>query len=99
MTLGKHGGALFATAKAEVNGRSRDVTAEQVRLTGNIISFVENLNFSGNETRIEYEGQIQGDTILFSRRVGDFATENATAKKSQSVDGSVTENSKEASGV
>ncbi|WP_436299111.1 endo-1,4-beta-xylanase [Stieleria mannarensis] len=95
MTFSKESGKLSATAKADVNGRSRDVTFEQVKRAGDAISFVENLNFGGNEIRIEYEGQIEGDKILFSRKVGDFATETATAKKSKSVDDLVSENAKE----
>lgn len=95
MTFSKESGKLSATAKADVNGRSRDVTFEQVKRAGDTISFVENLNFGGNEIRIEYEGKIDGDTILLSRKVGDFATEKATAKKSKSVDDLVSENAKE----
>lgn len=94
MTFSKEGSELSATAKADVNGRSRDVTFEQVKRSGNTISFVENLKFGGNEIRIEYEGQIDGDTILLSRKVGDFATEKATAKKAKSVDDLVSENAK-----
>ncbi|MEP0345430.1 alpha/beta hydrolase-fold protein [Rhodopirellula bahusiensis] len=95
MTFGKDGGELSATAKAEVGGRSRDVTFEQVELNGDTVSFVENLNFGGNEIRIKYEGKIDGDAIMFLRKVGDFATEEATAKRSQSVDDLMSDNARE----
>ena len=95
ITFRKEPGTLSATAKADVNGRSRDVTFEEVKSDCDTVSFVENLNFGGNEIRIEYEGQISGDTISFSRKVGDFATEKATAKRSQSVDDLMSENGKE----
>lgn len=94
MHFQKEGGKLSAMAKAKVNDRSRDVTFEQVERDGDTISFVENLTFGDNEIRIEYEGKIDGDTIAFTRKVGDFATEKATAKRSQSVDKLMSDNGK-----
>ncbi|MCA9125474.1 MAG: hypothetical protein KDB22_00250 [Planctomycetales bacterium] len=95
MTFVNDGSDLSATAKAEVSGRAREVTFEQVELNGNTVSFVEKLNFGGNEIRIEYEGQIDSDTIVFSRKVGNFATEEATAKRAQSVEDLMSENAQE----
>ncbi|MDV6030195.1 MAG: hypothetical protein F9B45_08815 [Phycisphaera sp. RhM] len=85
MKFQKEGSTLSATAQAQVNGRSRDVSFDKVTSDGDTVSFVEILNFGGNEIRIEYEGQISGDTIMFSRKVGNFATEQATATRSQSL--------------
>ena len=41
----------------------------------------ENLNFGGNSIRIVYTGKIDGDEIKFTRKVGDFATEDLVAKR------------------
>lgn len=51
------------------------------KLDGNTITFVESLSFDGNDIRIEYTGKINGDEIEFTRKVGDFATEELTAKR------------------
>ncbi len=51
------------------------------KIDGDTISFVEVLNFEGNDLRIEYTGKIAGDTIKFTRHVGDFATEEFVAKR------------------
>jgi hypothetical protein len=33
------------------------------------------------DIKITYTGKIDGDTIMFTRQVGDFATEELTAKR------------------
>ena len=48
---------------------------------GDDVSFVEILDFNGNSIRIEYKGKISGDEIKFTRKVGDFATEELVAKR------------------
>lgn len=50
-------------------------------IKGDTVSFVENLEFNGNAIRIEYTGKITGDEIKFTRKVGDFATEDLVAKR------------------
>jgi hypothetical protein len=51
------------------------------KIDGDAITFVENLNFNGMDIKIEYTGKISGDEIKFTRKVGDFATEELTAKR------------------
>lgn len=51
------------------------------KISGDEISFVEKLNFAGNEIRIEYKGKVAGDEIRFVRKVGDFATEEFVARR------------------
>jgi GH35 family endo-1,4-beta-xylanase/enterochelin esterase-like enzyme len=82
MTFVEKAGQLLATAKANLGDRSRDVVFQDVKWDGNSISFVENLKFADNEIRIVYEGKVAGDSIEFSRKVGDFAEEKATATRS-----------------
>jgi hypothetical protein len=51
------------------------------KIDGDNISFVEQINFNGNDIRIVYTGKIDGDQIKFTRQVGEFATEEVIAKR------------------
>jgi hypothetical protein len=51
------------------------------KIDGDTITFVEPLSFNGNDIRIEYTGKIDGDQIKFTRKVGDFATEELVAQR------------------
>jgi hypothetical protein len=53
------------------------------KIDGDKISFVEAMSFNGMDIRIEYTGKIEGDTIKFTRKVGDFATEELTATRAR----------------
>lgn len=50
---------------------------------GDQISFVENLDFQGQQIRIVYTGKISGDEIKFNRKVGDIASEDLVAKRAK----------------
>jgi hypothetical protein len=54
---------------------------EDGKVKGDDISFVENITFQDQKIRIEYQGKIAGDEIKFTRKVGDFATEELVAKR------------------
>ena len=75
------GAALTGTAKAEFQGRARDVVFKDVAANGDTITFTENFEFEGNAVPITYTGVKVGDTIKFARKVGDVATEEFVAKK------------------
>ncbi len=92
MTFDKQDGQLVAKAKADLDGRVRDIEFVDVQLQDDVISFVENLNFGGNEIRIVYTGKIVGDSLEFQRKVGDFASEEATAERADAVDKLMSEN-------
>jgi hypothetical protein len=51
------------------------------KVSGDVITFVENITYEGNAIRIEYTGKISGDEIKFTRKVGDYATEELVAKR------------------
>jgi hypothetical protein len=53
------------------------------KLDGDTITFVEPLSFDGNNIRIEYTGNVDGDKIKFTRKVGEFATEELVAERSK----------------
>lgn len=95
MKFQRQAGELLATADADHNGHSREVQFQEVRADGHSVSFVEMLNLGGNDIRIEYRGQMVGETIDFSRKVGEFANEKAKAKRLELVDKLISENAKE----
>jgi hypothetical protein len=51
------------------------------KIDGDNITFVEQIDFNGNDLRIVYTGKIDGDQIKFTRQVGDFATEEIVARR------------------
>jgi hypothetical protein len=69
------------TGKATNDTGATDITEGTVKADD--IFFVENLNFQGQPLRIEYKGKISGDEIKFTRKVGDFATEELVAKRAK----------------
>jgi hypothetical protein len=73
--------ALTGTAKAEFQGKARDVVFKDVVAKGDTITFTENFEFEGNAVPITYTGVKAGDTLKFTRKVGEFATEEFVAKK------------------
>ena len=76
------GDKLTGTASSERNGEKVTVAIQKGTVTKDAISFVEPLNFDGQEISIEYTGKMTGDNeIKFSRKVGDFATEDIVAKR------------------
>ena len=60
---------------------TNDVAISEGSVTTNGISFVEPLKFDDNDIRIEYTGKVNGDEIQFHRQVGDFGSEDFTAKR------------------
>lgn len=80
-TFTRDGDKLIGKAEAEVNGNSRDVELQDVKLEGDDISFFELLNFNGNELRINYTGKMSDEGIALTRQVGDIATEQVVAQR------------------
>jgi hypothetical protein len=52
-----------------------------VKVDGDKVSFEEPLNIDGNKITIKYSGTLAGDELKLSRVVGDFGTEELTAKR------------------
>ena len=71
------------TGKAtfERMGQKGDADLQDGKLKDDEITFVEMLDFQGNKVPIKYAGKIAGDEIKFTRKVGDFATEEFVAKR------------------
>ncbi|MBP7049643.1 MAG: esterase family protein [Phycisphaerae bacterium] len=80
-TFKQDGAAVTGKAVADIAGQTREVELQEVKLEGDTVSFVENLDFQGTEIRIAYTGTVAGDEIKFTRKVGEFATEEFAAKR------------------
>jgi len=74
------GAKLTGTAKS-ANGES---AIKDGKVDGDAVTFVENLKFQDMDIRIDYTGKVvSADEIKFTRKVGDFATEELVAKRSK----------------
>jgi hypothetical protein len=68
------------TGKAKSSNGESDLVDGKVE--GDKVSFVENLNYQGNEVKITYTGTVvSADEIKFSRDVSGFAQEELVAKR------------------
>lgn len=75
------GDKLTGSAAFERMGEKGTAELKEGKLEGDKLSFVEMLEMQGNQLRIEYTGVLAGDEIKFTRKVGDFATEEFVAKR------------------
>jgi len=78
----------FDVKDGKLTGKAKSTNGESAlaegKVDGDKVSFVENLNFQGNEIRITYTGTIvSADEIKFTRNVADFATEELVAKRAK----------------
>jgi hypothetical protein len=58
---------------------------KDVKVEGDKVSFSEPLTIQGNEIVITYSGTLVGDELKLARVVGDFGTEQLTAKRAESA--------------
>jgi hypothetical protein len=83
--LKQDGASLSGTATADVAGEKRDVVLKDVKLEGDTLTFIETLEFQGNQVAITYTGIVAGDEIKFVRKVADFATETFVARRNKAA--------------
>ena len=79
-TLKQDGSNLAGRADAEIAGQKHQSTLKEGKVEGDSVSFLETLNFQGNDLQIRYTGKISGHEMKLTRQVGDFATEELVAK-------------------
>ncbi|MGD0410740.1 MAG: alpha/beta hydrolase-fold protein [Verrucomicrobiota bacterium] len=79
--LKAEGGQVTGKARADIAGEKSESVLQEGKLAGDVVTFVENLDYQGNSLRITYEGKLAGDEIKFTRNVGDIATEEFTARR------------------
>ena len=54
---------------------------KEAKLAGDTLTFVEMFKLQDNEVQIGYTGKVSDDEINFTRKVGDFATQEFAAKR------------------
>ena len=77
----KAGDALTGEATFERSIGNGSTPLNNVKVDGDKISFDEPLKIEGNEITITYTGTMSGDELKLERKVGDFGTEQLTAKR------------------
>src|SRR5687767_16002743 len=79
--LKQDGTRVTGKANVERDGEKREAELKEGKIEGDTITFVEPLKIQDNELRITYTGRISGHDIKFTRKVGDFGSSEATAKR------------------
>ncbi len=79
--LMQEGDKLTGKASSQIGDAKNESVLKEGKIEGDKISFTEILDFRGNELEIRYSGSISDGTIQLTRKVGDVATEELTAKK------------------
>jgi hypothetical protein len=77
----KTGDALSGEATFERSIGNGAVPLQNVKVDGDKISFDEPLSIDGNNITISYTGTLVGDELKLTRVVGDFGSEQLTAKR------------------
>jgi hypothetical protein len=77
----KSADALAGQATFEHSMGKGTVSLKNLKLEGDKISFEEPLTINGDEITISYSGTLAGDELKLTRVVGQFGTEQLTAKR------------------
>jgi hypothetical protein len=77
----KSGDALTGEARYENSMAQGTVTLQNVKVDGDKVSFLEKLSVNGMDLDITYSGTLAGDELKLTRNVGQFGSEQLTAKR------------------
>jgi enterochelin esterase-like enzyme len=80
-TLKQEGDKLSGKANSEINDQKRETSLSDGKVDGDKVSFVEMLDFNGNNIRIAYSGTISSNEMKLTREVGTFAKEDIILKR------------------
>src|SRR5437016_11267523 len=80
-TLKQDGASVTGKANVERDGEKREAELKEGKVEGDTVTFVEPMKIQDNELRITYTGKISGNEIKFTRKVGDFGSSEAMAKR------------------
>ena len=80
-TLKQDGTSVTGKANVERDGEKREAELKEGKVEGDTVTFVEPLKIQDNQLRITYTGRISGNEIKFNRKVADFGSSEATAKR------------------
>lgn len=79
--LKQEGNAVTGKANSEIAGEKHESKLKDGKVEGESVSFVELLNFQGNDLEIRYKGTVSETEMKLTRQVGEFATEQLVAKR------------------
>jgi len=79
--LKQDGANVTGKISAEREGQKREAEVKEGKIDGDSLTFVEPLVVQDNELRIVYTGKVAADEIKFTRKVGDFGSSEAVAKR------------------
>src|ERR1041384_1943443 len=79
--LKQDGTNVTGKANVEMTDQKREAELKEGKVDGDTVTFVEPLKIQDNEIKITYTGKISGNEIKFTRKVGDFGSSEATAKR------------------
>ena len=74
-------GKVTAKAVAETGDQKRNVEFKEARLEDDTLTFVEMRQIQDREIRIEYTGKVGDKGIKFTRKVGDFGSQESEATR------------------
>ena len=80
-TLKQDGAKVTGKASVEMTDQKREAELKEGKVDGDTVTFSEPLKIQDNEINIAYTGKISGNEIKFTRKVGDFGSSEATAKR------------------
>ena len=81
----KSGDAFTGQATYDHSMGKGTSSLKDVKVEGDKVSFSEPLTIQGNEIVITYSGTLVGDEMKLERVVGDFGTEQLTAKRAEAA--------------
>src|SRR5947208_1619314 len=80
-TLKQDGASVTGKANVDREGEKREAELKEGKVEGDTVTFVEPLKIQDNDVRITYTGKISGNEIKFTRKVAEFGSSEATAKR------------------
>ncbi len=84
-TLKQDGTSVTGKASVEREGEKREAELKEGKVDGDTVTFIEPLKIQDNEINVTYAGKISGNEIKFTRKVGDFGSSEATAKRAGTI--------------
>lgn len=79
--LKQDGTKVTGKASVDRDGEKREVEFKDGTFEGNTVRFVEPLKIQDRDIEITFTGTLSGNEIQFTRKVGDFGSSEATAKR------------------
>ena len=77
----QQGEVLSGKIFREKDNEKSEVALTEGKIKDDVLSFAEMISIQDQEIKITYTGKITGNEIKFTRQVGEYATEQITAKR------------------